>query len=119
MAYRGAGGAKGNFQTNTNWHNFKSNVPYHGELFIDADSGIVLRMITEAELKPSDVVHQEDTRVDYGPVNVGGKMLVLPIKTVIDTEVVPNGDSGSAGRYSTRRTLFTSEYKEYQLGGAK
>ncbi|MGA8732250.1 MAG: hypothetical protein WB608_26080 [Terracidiphilus sp.] len=115
----GAGGAKGNFQTNTNWHNFKSNVPYHGELFIDADSGIVMRMITEAELKPSDVVHQEDTRVDYGPVNVGGKIFVLPIKTVIDTEVVPNGDSGAAGKYSTRRTLFTSEYKDYQLGGAK
>ncbi len=115
----GSGGAKGNFQTNTNWHNYKASVPYHGELFIDADSGTVVRMITEAELKPSDVVHQEDTRVDYGPVNVGGKMLVLPIKTVIDTEVVPNGDSGSAGRYSTRRTLFTSEYKDYQLGGAK
>jgi hypothetical protein len=115
----GAGGAKGNFQTNTNWHNYKASVPYHGEFFIDADSGTVVRMITEAELKPSDVVHQEDTRVDYGPVNVGGKTLVLPIKTVIATEVVPNGDSGSAGRYSTRRTLFTSEYKEYQLGGAK
>lgn len=114
-----AGGAKGNFQTNTSWHNFKTNVPYHGELFIDPDTGTVLRMITEAELKPSDVVHQEDTRVDYGPVKIGDKMLVLPIKTVIDTEVVPNGDSGSAGRYSTRRTLFASEYKDYQLGGAK
>jgi hypothetical protein len=118
-AQGGAGGAKGNFQTSTSWHNYKANVPYHGELFIDPDTGTVLRMITEAELKPSDVVHQEDTRVDYGPVKVGEKTLVLPIKTVIDTEVVPNGDSGSAGRYSTRRTLFASEYKDYQTGGAK
>jgi hypothetical protein len=118
-AQGGAGGARGNFQTSTSWHNYKANVPYHGELFIDPDTGTVLRMITEAELKPSDVVHQEDTRVDYGPVKVGEKTLVLPIKTVIDTEVVPNGDSGSAGRYSTRRTLFASEYKDYQTGGAK
>jgi len=112
------GGAKGNLQTNTNWHNFKTTVPYHGEFFIDPDTGIVVRMIAVAELKPSDVVHQEDVRIDYGPETVGGKMLVLPVKTVINTEVVPNGDSGVGG-YSTRRTLFTSEYKDYQAGGAK
>jgi hypothetical protein len=113
----GGGGAKGNFQTNTSWKNFKATVPYHGELFLDQDTGIVVRLISEAEFKSSDVVHQEDQRIDYGPVKVGDKTLVLPIKTVINTEVVPNGDSG-AGKYSTRHTLFTSEYKDYQPGGA-
>jgi hypothetical protein len=113
------GGAKGNFQTNTNWHNYKATVPYHGELFIDPDTGIVVRMITIAELKPSEVVHQEDTRVDYGPVTVGGKPLMVPVKTIVVTEVVPNGDSGSAGKYTTRTTLFTSEYKNYEASGAK
>jgi hypothetical protein len=112
-----AGGAKGNFQTNTNWNNYKTTVPYHGEFFIDPDSGIVVRMITEAELKPSDVVHQVDERIDYAPVTVGSKMLVVPGRTIINTEVVPNGDSGAAGKYSVRRTLFTSEYKDYQLAG--
>lgn len=109
----GGGGASGNFQTNTNWNDYKTTVPYHGEFFIDPDSGIVVRMITEAELKPSDVVHQVDERIDYGPVTVNGKTVVVPIRTVTNTEVVPNGDSGSAGRYSVRRTLFTSEYKDY------
>jgi hypothetical protein len=112
------GGAKGNFQTTTDWHNYKANgVPYHGEFFIDPDTGIVVRLITQAELKPTDVVHQQDTRVDYGPVKVGDKTLVLPARTVINTEVVPNGDSQAAGRYSTRCTLFTIEYKDYQLAG--
>jgi len=41
---------------------------------------------------------------------------VLPIKTVINTEVVPNGDSQAAGKYTTRHTLFTAEYKNYQPG---
>ena len=112
-----SGGAKGNFQTNTNWNDYKTTVPYHGEFFIDPTSGVVLRMITEAELKPSDVVHQVDERIDYGPVNAGGKTLVVPVRTIISTEVVPNGDSGAAGRYSIRRTLFTAEYKDYQVGG--
>lgn len=113
------GGASGTFQTTTDWHNYKANgVPYHGAFFIDPDSGIVVRMITEAELKPTDVVHQEDTRVDYGPVKVGDKTIVLPVRTIINTEVVPNGDSQAAGRFSTRCTLFTSEFKDYQIAGA-
>jgi hypothetical protein len=109
----GGGGVAGNFQTNTEWHNYKSTAAYHGELFIDPETGVVVRMITEAELKPTEVVHQEDTRIDYGPVQVSGKMLMVPVKAYIDTEVVPNGDS-SAGRYTTRRTLFITEYKDYQ-----
>lgn len=107
------GGAKGNLQTTTTWKEFKATVPYHGEIFIDPDTGIVVRLVTMADFKNSENVHQEDQRIDYGPVPVGGKALVLPVKTVINTEVVPNGDSG-AGKYSTRHTLFTAEYKDYK-----
>ncbi len=107
-----AGGAKGNLQTNTTWKEYKATVPYHGEIFVDPDTGIVVRLITIADFKNSDVVHQEDQRIDYGPVTVGGKALVLPVKSVIATEVVPNGESG-AGKYSTRHTFFTAEYKGY------
>ena len=112
------GGVSGNFQTNTDWHEFKTTVPYHGRLFIDPETGIVVRMITEAELKPTDLVHQLDTRVDYGPVKIGERMIVAPVKTVINSEVVPNGDSG-AGGYTTRCTLFTSEYKNYRIAKSK
>ncbi|MDR3740440.1 MAG: hypothetical protein P4L40_15610 [Terracidiphilus sp.] len=108
-----AGGAKGNFQTSTTWHNYKANVPYHGSFYIDADTGIVVRLIVEEELKPSEVVHQVATRIDYAPASIGGKMAVVPMRTVVDTVVVPNGDSGAAGAYAERRTLFTSEYKNY------
>ena len=112
------GGVTGNFQTNTDWNNFKATVPYHGTLFIDPATGTVLRMIVEAELNPSEVVHQVDTRIDYGPMNVLGKTLIVPVKTYINTEVVPNGDSGSGG-YKTRRTLFTTEFKNYQSSESK
>jgi tetratricopeptide (TPR) repeat protein len=115
----GAGGASGNFQTATNWKNFKvSDLPYHGEIFIDPETGIVVRLNTEAEFKPSDVVHQEDTRVDYGPIQVGNAVAVLPIRAVTLTEVAPNGDSQAAGARTLRRTLFTSEFKGYQGDGA-
>lgn len=109
----GVDGVTGNMQSNTTWHDFKTIAPYHGEFFIDPETGIVVRMITEAELKPSDVVHQVDTRIDYGLVKVGAKGLVAPVRTILNTQVVPNGDSG-ARIYSTRRTLFIAEYKDYK-----
>jgi hypothetical protein len=105
----------GNLQTNTTYDvYFKATVPYHGEIFVDPGTGIVVRLVLQAEFKSSDLVQQEDQRIDYGPVMVGAKDLVLPVKIVIDTEVAPNGDSGAA-KFTTRRTLFTSEYKDYQL----
>jgi hypothetical protein len=114
----GGGGVAGNFQTSTEWHNYKTTAPYHGEFFIDPVTGIVVRMIVEAELEPSEVVHQVDTRIDYGPTNVAGSVMVVPVQTIVNTEVVPNGDSG-AGGYTTRCTLFSSQYKDYRPAGAK
>jgi len=107
--------AHGNLQTTTDWKNYKATVPYHGEIFIEPDSGVVVRLVTQADFKNTDVVHVEDQRIDFLPVAVGGKTLVLPSKTIINTEVVPNGDSGG-GKFIIRHTLFTSEYKGYQPG---
>lgn len=98
----------------TQWSPFKAaGVPYHGELFIDPDSGIVVRMIVAAEQKPYEKVRREDTRVDYGPVTVGDKTMVLPVKRVVITEVSPTGQTGT-GPFTTRSTLFVSTYKGYQ-----
>jgi hypothetical protein len=108
----GAATAKGNLQTNTNWNPWKSQAPYHGEFFVDADTGIVVRLVVQVDFKNSDVVHQEDDRIDYGPVTVDGKPLVVPVRSVVATEVVANGESGVGG-YATRHSLFTSEYKDY------
>lgn len=112
------GGVAGNFQTSTNWHEYKTTASYHGEFFIDPQTGVIARMIVQAELKPSDVVHELDTRVDFSLTRAGNQIYVLPVKTYINTLVVPNGDSGAA-TYTTRRTLFTSEYTDYELSAAK
>jgi hypothetical protein len=104
-------------QTNTEWRNFRATVPYHGELFIDSVTGTILRLVTVADFKSSDVVHQEDTRIDYGAVSVSGKSMILPVSSNINTEVVASGDS-SSGRYVLRHTLFVHAYKGYQLADA-
>jgi hypothetical protein len=122
MNFKASGGngsgdftAKGNLQTNTTYdQHFNATMPYHGEIFVDPDTGIVVRLVLQAEFKTSDNVQQEDQRIDYGPVKVDATTLVLPVKTVINTMEIPNGDSGSA-KFIIRHTLFTSEYKNYQL----
>jgi hypothetical protein len=106
-------GTAGNLQAGINWVPYKATVPYHGELFVDSQDGIVVRLVTEAEFKPFETVHQEDTRVDYGAMTVGGKPLVVPVGMIIDTEVFP-GSTDSAGKRITRRTLFIADYKDYK-----
>jgi hypothetical protein len=109
----GAGAVHGNMQTNTSYDQvFKATVPYHGEIFIDPDTGIVIRLITQAEFKTSDMVQKEDRRIDYGPMVAGAKALV-PVKAIVQTIDVPNGDAGSS-KFTTRTTLLNSDYKSYQ-----
>ncbi|MDR3740439.1 MAG: hypothetical protein P4L40_15605 [Terracidiphilus sp.] len=114
MPQRAPGTGAGTFQTATTWHSYRTSVPYHGELFVEPSSGIVVRLIVDNELNPSEVVHQVAMRIDYGPASIAGRIAVVPMRTVVITEVVPNGDSGVAGAYSERRTLFTSEYRDYK-----
>ena len=107
-----SGGAAGNMQTNTAWHNYKGTLPYHGEVFVDPDTGIIVRLITKADFKTSDYVRQQDTRIDYAPTQIGGQVLVLPMKVVVISEVFPQGDSGVGG-HTLRHSYFTSTYKDW------
>ena len=109
-------GVEANLQYVTDWKPFKTVVGYRGEFFIDPDSGTVVRIVTQAALKPTDFVHQEDMRIDYGPVSVGDKTYVMPVDSFTITEVVPNGDNYAA-RYSIRHTLFSVTYQSYRLAG--
>ena len=104
----------GNLQTVSEWKPFKSSTGYHGELFIDPDTGTVVRTVTQADFKPSDFVHSEAMRTDYAPLTIGGKTLVVPVRSFTIAEVVPNGDSFAA-KYAIRHSFVTQDYKDYQL----
>ena len=107
------GSGKGTFRTDADFEPYRATVPYHGEIFVDPDTGIVVCLITQADFKNTDDVHVENQRIEYAPVVVGGKTLVLPSRSIVNTEAIPNGDSG-VGQIILRHTLFTSEYKGYQ-----
>jgi len=119
VAMRGtesAGGA-GNYQTNATWKNFKATEPYHGEIFIDPDTGVIYRLITEVEFKGSDPVRVENERIDYGVETIGDKKVVVPGFVTIDTIEQPTPDLPQ-GRYILRHTLFTENYSGYATSGS-
>ncbi len=103
----------GNMQNNVQWGSFKASSGYHGELFLDPDTGTVVRLITEADFKPSDFVHHEAVRTDFAPMTIGGKILVVPIRSFTVAEIVPNGDANAA-RFTIRHQFVTQDYKDYK-----
>jgi hypothetical protein len=100
-------------QSVSTWEPFKKVVGYHGEFFINPNTGLVVRVITRAELKPTDYVLREDRRIDYGSVVFAGNAYMLPRASITATVVVPNGDSNNATR-TIRHTLFFASYQNYK-----
>jgi len=110
-------GGSGNYQNSTNWKHFKSTPPYHGEIYIDPDTGVVYRLTTEVQFKGSDPVKSENERIDYGTETIGDKKLTLPGFVTIDTVEQPFPDSPQ-GRFILRHTLFTANYANYHSSGS-
>jgi hypothetical protein len=101
-----------NYGVSTSFEPFKATVGYHGEIFVDPQTGAVVRLILQADLKPTDFVREEDTRIDYAPSDIGGKQYVVPVQSIVLTTVVPSGESFQ--KLTTRRTLFDIKYSNYQ-----
>ncbi len=111
----------------SSWDRRQATVPYHGEIFVDPKTGIVVRLVIQAEFKPSGDIRQEDQRIDYAPVSVGAKTLVLPVRAVISAVTVnvrtytqPGNERYASSEVFTKscNTLFVGEYNGYQLAGA-
>jgi VWFA-related protein len=55
---------------------------YHGEITIDPASGAILSLSVEADLKGYLPILRSDVMVAYGPVEIGGKTYICPLRSV-------------------------------------
>jgi VWFA-related protein len=55
---------------------------YHGEVTIDPASGAIRRVEVQADLAGFVPVKRSDLIVTYGPVEIGGKTYILPVRSV-------------------------------------
>ncbi|MBS1804448.1 MAG: VWA domain-containing protein [Acidobacteria bacterium] len=66
-------------------HPFRRIVPYRGSMGVDPATGVIERLIVEAELKATDPVTEASILVDYGPVEIGGKTYTCPVRSISTT----------------------------------
>jgi hypothetical protein len=55
---------------------------YHGEIAVDPVDGAVYRIVVQADLKPTDPISRADILVEYGPVEIGGRPYISPMRSV-------------------------------------
>ena len=67
---------------------------YHGEFTVDPATGAILRLTIQANLKPAHPMERADILVEYGPIEIGGKTYICPVRSVAiaDANVQPAAD---------------------------
>jgi len=78
---------------------------YHGEIVIDPAIGTILRLTLEADLEPSDAMAKADILVEYGPVEIGGKTYICPVRSVSISQE-PAQTSNTSENNNFRGTLI-------------
>jgi hypothetical protein len=61
---------------------FKKLTGYHGEIAINPETGAILRLVMDADLKPDLPLVRAGILVEYGPVKIGEKTYICPLKSV-------------------------------------
>jgi hypothetical protein len=78
---------------------------YHGNLYLDPNTGSVLRVTVESDLKPSDPISRAAISVLYGPVEIGGKSYICPMHSI----AISLTKSHAGGDMSDREILRINE----------
>jgi VWFA-related protein len=55
---------------------------YRGEISIDPSNGTVSRIVLKASLKPENPIVRANIVVEYGPVELGGRTYICPVKGI-------------------------------------
>jgi VWFA-related protein len=61
---------------------------YHGELYIDPSTGVIMRLTLEAELDSTAIIRRAAISVQYGSVEIGGSDYVCPTRSVAISQVM-------------------------------
>jgi hypothetical protein len=98
-------------------NSFHAQPAYHGSLAIDPASGAILRIVLQTDSKPKDPISHVSSVIEYGPVEVGGRFYVCPLRSLAFSVEESNGCSVDA-RYAhlvhtmvLNRTTFTDYHR--------
>ena len=78
--------------------------PYHGEVYVEPETGGILHATQLAELPLNFPIRQSDTTVDYAYAAVGGRQYLLPARAEITL---------ASGRYKGRNEVQFQKYQRF------
>jgi hypothetical protein len=81
-------------------HEFQAVPQYEGEIAVEPKSGSILRLTVKTAIGPHAPIYRADVAVEYGPVEIGGKSYICPVKSVSVTtarDLVLHGGFYQAG----------------------
>jgi hypothetical protein len=91
-----------------------SRVPaYHGKLYVDPDTGTLLRLTLQADLGRSDPVKHGDMMIDYAPVKLGSLTYFCPARSIaiLQAYVAISGGNEDMVKHLNRITF--SDYRRF------
>ena len=98
----------------------------HGEFAIDPETGAILRVQTESDLPDFVPTKRSDMMVSYGPMEIGGKTYVVPLRSVnisrsrsVATLLQWNVSFIIWGPYETQMNVFTFDQYHVFRGKAR
>lgn len=103
---------------------FRKLAGYHGEVAIDPKSGAVLRLTLQADLKSTTPLVRSDILIEYGPVEIGGKTYICPVRSVSISRsrsvVMLNEWDGGFRTYGPYATMLDDiSFSDYHMFGTE
>jgi hypothetical protein len=80
-------------------------VAYHGEVYVDEETHMTLRLKLQAEIPNGFPISLNDSTVDYAFAAVGGKQYLLPSHARVLTR---------SGKYAAENNVEFREYRKFQ-----
>jgi hypothetical protein len=86
---------------------------YHGSFWLDANTGTILRITMEAELKESAPFRRAAILVEYGSVQIGDAVFVCPVRSIAFSLAAMSAPGGPEDEPTEwlNETLFTSYHR--------
>ena len=101
-------------------NSFHAQPAYHGSLAIDPDSGAILRITLQADSKPDDPISHVASVIEYGPVEIGGRTYICPLRSLAFSVEQSNG-CAVGGHYRSQvqpMLLNRSSFTDYHRLGS-
>jgi hypothetical protein len=80
-------------------------VPYHGEVYVDQETHMALRLTQQAEIPESFPITASESTVDYEFAAVGGRQFLLPSHAFVRTK---------SGRFVAENNVEFRQYRKFQ-----